>query len=419
MYAYEAAAGMPDWSETETWSGFWSDRAQVVGDAAREHAPAHMVPMPGGRWRIWVLHRYADIRNLAMDVSLGSTDYDRVVAALTAKLVAAGLKPDLFGLVAPTFLFRDPPAHTWLRALVAAWFKASRLDRQLIISLAMELAERLIGRHSFDLVREFAAPLPIMVISRILGVPESRQADFKQWTNGMMTGDQQTSVRASEELWGYLAELVQHRQTQRQNLRGDDLISALVTSGRLTFEEIVHTALLILVAGHETTVNLIGNAIVALLSNGDAWTDVVRDPSLVAAALWETGRWDAPLGSLAFRVLQRPYDLGHGLVLSEGETVLCRILAGNRDPRVYHDPTGFDLRRSLTRQPQPLTWGVGIHHCLGRMLGTWEGEAALTALTRLLPHVRLADQAGLRRRESFVTNGYETVDLISTSRSVL
>jgi cytochrome P450 len=285
-----------------------------------------------------------------------------------------------------SFLVLDPPEHTRLRRLVSRAFTA-RLVERLRPRVEAVVADLLAGlRGDVDLIAALAHPLPVIIISEMLGVPPADQDRFSGWSDALARGlDPDFLVppeelalrdRAREEFGDYFRELAARRRTEP----GDDLLSGLVAIEELSEEDLLATCVLLLVAGHETTVNLIANGALALLRSPDqlAW---FRDhPESAPAAVEELLRFDPPV-QLSARVALRDAEVA-GQHVGAGEPVLLLLSAANRDPAVFTDPDRLDLTRWCAEAPRHLAFGQGIHFCLGAPLARIEGQVALTALMR-------------------------------------
>jgi cytochrome P450 len=315
-----------------------------------------------------------------------------------------------------SLLESEPPRHPRLRRLISAAFgrgHTSRLEPwvgSLASSLVSSLSAEIAAAGSADLLAHVAAPLPVEVIAELLGVPAEDRARLQPWSNAIVKMYEYdlapplaaAAESAADEFVSYLRSLAAARSREP----GPDLISDLVAvrdgSDRLTTDELVGTAVLLLMAGHEATVNVIGNGVFALLRNRSEWLRLVEDPSLVPAAVEELIRYDAPL-QLFERTATAPVTVA-GYRLSPGDKIAALLGAAARDPAVFADPDRLDVGRS----PNPhLGFGAGIHYCVGAPLARVEIAAALSALLTQLPGLRLADEPS--RRGEFVIRGLRTL----------
>jgi cytochrome P450 len=324
------------------------------------------------------------------------------------------------GLPAADLLTMDPPDHTRLRRLVAGAFTPRAIAG--LESWIREVTVRLLttadGTAGFDLIDALAFPLPIAVICHLLGVPAADQAQFRAWGHDVAASlDPQTAAAAQAQtraaelaLTGYLQDLVGERRAQPD----DSILSALITAeeegDRLSSGELVSTALLLLVAGFETTVNLIGNGTAALLGDPDSWDRLGRDPALVPAAVEEMLRYDSPV-QLTARTATEDAEVG-GSIIPAGRPVVVCIGGANRDPGVFEQPDEFRIDR-----PDPgrhLSFSLGIHHCVGSALARLEARIAFEELTRRFPALELA--APPARRPQLVLRGFESIPVRARPR---
>jgi len=315
-------------------------------------------------------------------------------------------------LPAADLLTLDPPDHTRLRRLVSGVFTPRAIAG--LEPWIREVTGRLLGpldaAAGFDLIDALAFPLPIAVICHLLGVPAEDQASFRAWGHDVAAGLEpqlgavNSRARSAElALTAYLRELVGKRRADPD----DSLLSALVAAeeegDRLTFDELVSMALLLLVAGFETTVNLIGNGAVALLGEPEQWQRLGEEPTLVPAAVEELLRYDSPV-QLTSRNATEDVDLD-GVVIPRGASVIVAIGGANRDPGVFDQPDR--LRIDRPDASRHLAFSAGIHHCLGAALARLEGRIAVGELTRRYPGLKLA--ATPARRPLLVLRGFERV----------
>ncbi|WP_240450079.1 cytochrome P450 [Streptomyces sp. S1] len=385
----------------------------------REHAPVHRTTLPSGV-EAWLVTRYADARQALADqrLSKNPAHHDESPHAKGKTGIPGERKAELM-----THLLNiDPPDHTRLRRLVSKAFTPRRVAE--FAPRVQELTDRLIDamvskqhsgeKGSADLIHEFAFPLPIYAICDLLGVPEEDQDDFRDWAGMMIRhggGPRGGVARSVKKMRGYLAELI-HRKREAP---GDDLISGLIKASdhgeHLTENEAAAMAFILLFAGFETTVNLIGNGLYALLR--DPVQRGLLQASLAAgeAGLLETGieellRYDGPVEMATWRYATRALTIG-GQEIPAGDPVLVVLAAADRDPERFDGPDVLDLAR---RDNQHLGYGHGIHYCLGAPLARLEGQTALATLLTRLPDLRLAaDPAELRWRGGLIMRGLRTL----------
>lgn len=325
---------------------------------------------------------------------VGHAAADQVLRSRDVSVVTSGGGTDTlpFDL---SLLELDPPDHTRLRALVAPAFTARRMAvqedriRAAVDRFTDELAGRL-ADGPVDLMEAFARPLPVLMITSLLGIPDDEVEPLTRYGNAVglaLDGVQSLEHhRALKEADAQLRALFERLVERRRRDPGDDLVSHLVAAegeGRLTHAELLPLASLLLVAGFETTVNLVGNAVAALLDRPDLWRRVTDDPGLAERAVDETLRQDPPV-QLTGRTPTRDLVLdGHAVPAGTGLVVL--LGAANRDPDVFERPAEFDLDRPNPRDH--LAFSSGIHHCVGRPLAELEGRLALEALATRLPRL--------------------------------
>jgi cytochrome P450 len=324
-------------------------------------------------------------------------------------------------LPAADMLTMDPPDHTRLRRLVSGAFtpRAIAALEPWIRDVTVRLLAAADGAAGFDLIDALAFPLPIAVICHLLGVPAEDQAQFRAWGHDVAatldpqtTANAQANTRAAEvALTSYLQDLVRERRGNPDDTILSALIAAEEEGDRLSSAEVVSTALLLLIAGFETTVNLIGNGAVALLGDPDSWDRLHRDRSLVPAAVDEMLRYDSPV-QMTSRIATEDIAVG-GSVIQAGRAVILFIGGANRDPRVFEQPDEFRIDR-----PDPgrhLSFSLGIHHCLGSSLARLEGRIAIEELTRRYPALELTAEP--TRRPLLVLRGFETVPVRASQMS--
>jgi hypothetical protein len=304
-------------------------------------------------------------------------------------------EPSLLEPVDLSLLGLDPPDHTRLRRLAQPAFAPRRLERYRGVAeeITAGLLDDAARRGRFDLVNDLAAPLPITVIARLLGIPSVDADRFARWGRALGTSlDGVRSVAHAHELARTTAEarvlfteLVERRRTDP----GEDVVSQFVgalDAGQMSLDELVTLAQLLLVAGFETTTNLVGNAVRALQATPGQWDALVADPSLAAGAVEETLRYDPPV-QLTARIAHEDTELA-GVEFRRNWGVLVLIAAAGRDPEAHPDPDRFDLRRNQTTAH--LAFSGGAHYCLGAALARLEGEVALRMLAQRMPGLRTA-----------------------------
>ncbi|MEV0677635.1 cytochrome P450 [Actinosynnema sp. NPDC050436] len=309
--------------------------------------------------------------------------------------------------VEESFLVLDPPDHTRLRRLVAPWFTPRGLRDQVatVERVVEEYLDEVSGRPTFDLVGDFAARVPIQVIADLLGVPDADHAAFARWGGALVNAldgvrdlkEVRALHRGLREFEAFLDDLVEHRRRHP----GDDVVSRLAQHEDLRREDLIATTELLLVAGFETTVNLIGNSVLAVLADPGLRERLVDDPGCAEDVVEETLRLDPPV-QYTVRAPFADTEIA-GTRLRKGTPVVLLLAGANRDPAVFADPHRFRPGRPDGREH--LAFSAGIHYCLGANLARMEGAAALRGLFRRFPDLRAAGR--VRRRPSRVIRGPE------------
>lgn len=367
----------------------------------RRHSPVHRVPLPG--CSAWLITRYQDAVTalghpaLVKDPAAGSPEW------YAARL---GLPLDHRPTLARHMLNADPPEHTRLRRLVSGAFTPRRMAalRDRARQITTGLLDRLAGRDEADLIAELAYPLPITIICDLLGVPEEDRETFHRHAaviDSASAAQIEEIAAATDALEAFLADLVARKRARP----GDDLLSDLVRraeEGLIDDAELTSTAFLLLIAGHETTVALIGNGLLALLCHPDLMAALRAAPQTLPDAIEEMLRYDGPVRNATWRFPIEPVELG-GRVLRPGEPVLVCLLSANRDPEAFPDPDVFRPGRS---GPPHLAFGRGPHYCVGAALAKIEAEVAIGEVLRRFPALSLAaDPAELRWWPSTIMRG--------------
>ena len=375
----------------------------------REQGPVTPVVLPGGSGRVWLVTRYADVRAALAD--------PRLHKDWAGKLTGPGWVPDeVTGYLAVHMLNADPPGHTRLRKLVSKAFTARRVAglrprvEAVTASLLDAMEASLADDPVVDLIRAFAFPLPVTVICELLGVPVEDQAQFRDWSNAMLAdvGEPGSFRAAGTAMFHYFTKLVADKRAHP----ADDMISALASPGEggpdgsLDERELIAMLFLLLVAGHETTTNLIATGTLALLTSPDELSRLRADPSLLPGATEELLRYANPLNHATERFTLEPVDIG-GVTIPAREWVLCVTSSANRDPARFPDADRLDVGRDAAGH---VGFGHGIHYCLGAPLARLEGEVAFGALLSRFPALSLAaDPATLRWRQSSLIHGLEAL----------
>lgn len=375
-------------------------------------AQGPILPLTGllGKERGWLVMNYDDVIAILKDPRFlkdpqkfssrsegGQTQADERSAALHSLLTD---RRDL--------LVTDPPDHTRLRGLISKAFTPRMIEqlRPRIQQVADELLDEVQGRNQMDLIADFAFPLPITIISEMLGIPVADRQQFRIWSQTMTTEaagpEPEKALAAMEAFVQYIKTLLDDKRTHP----GDDLTSGLVQAEErgdcLSETELISTIFLLIVAGHETTVNLIGNGTLALLQHPEQMSLLCADPSLIPSAVEELLRYTAPVSMSSPRWASEDIPL-HDQVIRKGEVVFVSLIGADTDPRQFPDPEVLNITRQDNHH---LAFGKGIHYCLGAPLARLEGQIALGTLLRRLPHLNLAsDPEQLTWTQDFILRG--------------
>jgi cytochrome P450 len=347
----------------------------------------------------WMLTRYRDVHSVLRDPRLS---VERIRAPLmrdNLDRMPEFLRQSATGM--RSMLTMDPPDHTRVRKLVNKAFTPKRIAalRDHIEAIVCELADEAQAKGTFDLIHDVAEPLPAIVIAELLGVPVEDHRKFRQWSSTMINGFGSTSAEAratgaeaARQIFDYLADII----AARRRAPREDLISAMTAAQEerdaLTDAELLATSNLLLLAGHETTTNLIGNGMLALLREPDQWNRLCNEPALLPTAIEELLRYDGPVQA-SVRVALEDVAIDDQ-VIPEGSLVLVSIGSANHDPDVFEDPDQLDL----ARDPNPhLAFGFGAHFCLGAPLARLEAQLAFGMLTKRFPGLSLVEDRPVYR----------------------
>jgi cytochrome P450 len=365
----------------------------------RRTGPVRRVRLPSGV-TAWLITRYDDARRALNDPRLSK----QVLPG------GGGMSGGAGAAISRHMLAVDPPDHTRLRRLVAAAFTARRIEalRPRIEEITDDLLGAMSGRAEADLIDAFAFPLPIQVICELLGVPAADRDSFRAWSNVIVTGSQAGSrlPGAIQAMVSYIRDLI----ADRRRHGGDDLLAGLIDvrdqADRLSEDELTSMVFLLLVAGHETTVNLIGNGAYLLLCERGRWKRLRADPALLPTAIEEFLRYEGPVEVSTFRIATEDVRLG-GATIPAGDPVLVVLLSANRDEERF--PDAAELRLDRAQNPH-LAFGHGIHYCLGAPLARLEAQIAFTKLMARCPDLRLAvPKDALRWRPGLLMRGLQAL----------
>jgi pimeloyl-[acyl-carrier protein] synthase len=351
-------------------------------------------------WGIWFLSRYDDCSALLRDSRLGHGQMD-------------GQPPEeqvaLFEMQRHWMLLKNPPDHTRLRGLVHKAFTPRIVEqmRSRVQDITDGLIDRVAAAGQADLIADLAYPLPVTVIAELLGIPREDHQEFHGWSDSLarsldLTDDPEVYNRASQAaatLTEYLREIIAQRRREPR----EDLLSALIQAeeggGRLTQDELYATVALLLLAGHETTINLIGNGVLALLRNPEQLNRLRENPALIRPAIEELLRYDGPV-QMTSRIALEDVEV-RGETISAGQSVAFLLGAANHDPERFAAPQQLDIGRDPN---QHLGFANGIHYCLGAPLARLEGQIAISTLLARMPELALVTDAP-EYRDNFVLRG--------------
>ncbi|MFF3398477.1 cytochrome P450 [Streptomyces sp. NPDC002659] len=364
----------------------------------REAGPVHRIAGTDGL-PAWLITRYDDVRQALADPRLSLDKRNAAPGGYRGLALPPALDANLLNM--------DPPDHTRIRRMVSRAFTPRRVAqlREPIRKTADQLLDAIAPHGRADLIASYAAPLPITVICDLLGVAPQDRRDFRVWTDVLVAPDPGEPSRAKEAIGALLAFFTQLIARKRTS-PADDLLSALIAvrdeEDRLSEDELMSLAFLILFAGYENTVHLIGNATLALLSHPDQLDALRCDPARLGGAVEEFARYDGPVPLAIRRFPTEDITIG-GVVIPAGETVLLSLAAAHRDPHRFTEPDRLDIGRDATGH---LALGHGIHYCLGAPLARLETEIALSALLERFPRLELDVPYGeLRWRPSMRARG--------------
>ncbi|KRR01533.1 cytochrome P450 [Bradyrhizobium valentinum] len=366
--------------------------------------PVHLAPLG-----MYVASRHAEVSLVMRDKRFGKDYVERTIRRYGPKI----MDEPVFRSMSHWMLQQDPPDHTRLRGLVVKAFTARRVEdmRPRIQQVVDETLDRVIPQGRMDLIEDFAFRLPVTIICDMLGIPEDhREAFYTGSRDGGRLLDpvplSPEEIKQGNASNALAAMYFQQLFDLRRKNPGDDLITQLVQAeedgSKLSNEELTANIILLFGAGHETTVNLIGNGLLALHRNPDQLALLKVNPELITNAIEEFLRYDSSVQLTGRVALEDIDDLG-GKRIPKGEAVLCLLGSANHDPAVYPDnPERLDITRPNVR---PLSFGGGIHFCLGAQLARIEAEVAISTLLRRIPDLRLDDALNPEWRPTFVLRG--------------
>jgi cytochrome P450 len=353
-------------------------------------------PTEAGPFGLKMLVKYADCASMLRHPSAGNDP--RKTPGFADVIRQQGLDPDEEMQRSRPFLSMDPPDHTRLRGIVNKAFTPRVVEdlRPRIKQIVDDLLDASQQKGSMDIIEDVAYPLPVNVICEMMGVPPEDNVTFRAWSAEVARSLDPEDVippdvrekrqQVFEQFRDYFARLIEQKRANP----GDDLLTALIQAeeagDRLTHEELISTCILLLIAGHETTVNLVGNGMLALLRHPDQLALLRDDPSLIKTAIEELLRFDPPV-QFTSRIALEEVTLDGGAHLDQYQQAVILLAAANRDPEQFPDPDTLDITREDNRH---LAFGYGIHFCLGAPLARVEGQIAIGEMVRRFPKMRLA-----------------------------
>jgi cytochrome P450 len=381
----------------------------------RDESPVHRVALPGHQ-SAWLVTRYDDVVAVLKDERFVKEGLRVMTPEQIAKLP---WMPSMFKPLSRNMLDVDPPDHTRLRTLVQQAFSPRLVEgmRGRVAELADELLSKAARRGKMDLIGEYALPIPTTIIAEMLGIPVGDRHKFHRWSSAILQATAGISLfRALPPVFFFLRYLRKLVKSRRKNPR-DDLSTALVqahgANESLSDDELLSMIFLLIIAGHETTVNLIASGMLALMEHPDQLELLRSNPALIKSAVEELLRFSAPVETATERFALEDVELG-GVKISKGEAVFAAIASANRDERQFANPDVLDI----TREPNKhLAFGQGIHFCLGASLARLEAQVAIALLLERTSDLRLAvEPEALTWRSGLVLRGLKSLPVKFTAR---
>lgn len=373
----------------------------------RAESPVHRIMLPG-KQPAWLVTHYDDVVAILKDDERFVKD--RTNAMTSEQLGKQPWMPGFMKPLARNMLDLDAPDHTRLRALVHKAFTPRLIEqmRERIERLTNNLLDEVERKGKIDLVRDYALPIPSTIIAEMLGIPAEDQTKFNHWSNMMLNS---TSVIGMMQLFPAMYRFVNYlrgRINERRANPQDDLISALIqtqeSGDRLSEDELVGMVVLLLVAGHETTVNLIASGVLAMLEYSEQRAKLEHEPGLIKSAVEELLRYTTPVQNATERYARKDVTM-HGVTIPRGQLVFAVLASGNRDETHFEKPDVLDISRENNRH---LSFSNGIHYCLGAPLARMEGQIAIQNLLKRFPRLHLAaSHDSLRWRGGLVVRALE------------
>lgn len=381
----------------------------------RSEDPVHRSFMGG----TWVLTRYADVKAVLRDRRVGTLETPKQIKDKKQYIQEQGKELDTLAYVSSQLLFyMNPPDHTRLRRLASKAFSSIVVERMrpYVQETVNELLGKVRNTGFMDIISDLAGPLPVIVIAKVLGVPHQDEDRLHHWSNVLSRildlllslGEYERMNRVVLEFQAYLRDLIAERVQKPKA----DVISALIAAreqgDKLSEDELLATCILLFATGEETTVNTIGNGMLALLRHPDQMEKLKREPTLIQSAVEELLRYDSPV-QITGRLALETIEIG-GQTIRAGEKILTCLGAANRDPTQFPNPDRLDLTR---RENHHLAFGDGIHYCLGAGLARVQGQIAINTLVQQLPNLALHTDK-LERRKNIALRGLKSLPVTFT-----
>jgi len=381
--------------------------------ALRSSEPVYRTTLPDrAKTPVWLVTRYEDVNALLKDERFLKNRRSALTPEQIRKLPWV---PPMFRPLERNMLDLDAPDHTRLRALVHKAFTPHLVEqmRARVQTLADELLEGVARRGEMDLINDYALPLPMTIITEILGVPTGDRHKFHKWSKAVVAlSSPNATLRVIPSIWMFIRYLRRFFQVRRRDPQ-DDLASALIQAeeagDKLSEDELLAMVFLLLIAGHETTVNLIGSGLLALLEHPDQMEILRREPSLIKSAVEELLRYTAPVFMSTERYARENVTI-HGVTIPRGEMTFGVLGSANRDETVFQNPDRLDITREPNRH---LSFGQGIHFCLGAPLARMEAQIAVNTVFGRMPDLRLkVSPQRLRWRPSMILRGLDSLPVL-------
>lgn len=383
----------------------------------RSEAPVYRTTLPD-KQSAWLITRYEDVLAVLKDERFGK---DRLRAKTSEQVKQQPWMPNMFKPLTRNMLDVDAPDHTRLRGLVQKAFMPRLVEnmRVRIQALSDELLKAAETRGRMDLVHDYALPIPTTIIAEMLGVPAKDRHKFHRWSGAIVSSDASRwgTLKAIPNVMAFVGYIRSLIRIKREN-PSDDLLTELVKAeeagDQFSDDELLAMVFLLLVAGHETTVNLIANGVLTLLENADQLRMLLGDASLIKSAVEELLRFNGPLETATER-FAREDTIVAGTTIRRGEQVFAVLASANRDVQQFIDPDRLDLAREPNRH---LAFGYGVHYCLGAPLARLEGQIAISTLLRRIPDLQLAKPVdALRWKRGLVLRGLESLPVVFSKRA--